>query len=114
MFNSAVLINNYLEIIDKYDKIHLVPFGEFFPFEKIIFKILPKLSNNLGGLTKGNNFNSILKYFHIAINICYEAIFPELIRKTNFYNTDFIINISNDSWQQNTSAIKQHFVNNIF
>ena len=58
--------------------------------------------------------NITLNIFNIAINICYEAIFSNLIKKTIFPDTDFIVNISNDSWQQNTAAISQHFVNNIF
>lgn len=114
-FNSAILIDKNSNFIDKYDKLHLVPFGEFFPMEKLIFKFFPKLSKNLGGINKGENLkNIVLNDFHIAINICYEAIFPKLVKKSIFHDTDFIVNISNDSWQQNTSAILQHFVNNIF
>ena len=114
-YNSAVLISQEGKLKDKYDKIHLVPFGELVPLKSVLSKYISAL-NSLGDFTAGKK----MTVFNISnepktafsANICFEAIFPSLISK--FENHEFIVNITNDGWYLKTSAPYQHFVFNTF
>jgi apolipoprotein N-acyltransferase len=108
-FNSAYLIHPDTNIIGKYDKVHLVPFGEYVPFKKW-FPFLGKMVQQIGDFTPGNIENILgCKKFTLAVQICYEIIFPQLSRSIVKNNALFIINITNDAWFGNTSAPYQHF-----
>ena len=118
LFNSMAVFNNKLELITKYNKINLVPFGEFVPFEKILslvgFKTITNSyqSFSSGGKrtplnVKNNNFD-----LNLLPLICYEIIYSgELSKDINF---DYIINISEDGWFGNSIGPKQHFEHSIF
>ena len=115
IFNSLVILNSKGEIIDIYNKIHLVPFGEFIPFEDTI-KFL-----NLKKITFGyQSFSSGVKRNILKINeslvlplICYEVIDTGMINisKNNF---DVIFNISEDGWFDRSIGTYQHFAHSIF
>jgi apolipoprotein N-acyltransferase len=106
IYNAAFLIAKDKKIIGRYAKTHLVPFGEFVPFEEY----LPRwLVEQAGRFTQGENFEPInLGKFKFGVLICYEAIFPEISRNFAKKNADFLINITNDSWFGQTSALYQH------
>ncbi len=113
-FNSLIVVNNNLDIIAKYDKRKLVPFGEYLPFENLLNKIgLKKITPGYNSFSKGQGFNNIqLNFNEIAFSflplICYEIIFPNIL--DNFekeYN--FIVNISEDAWFGNSIGPHQHF-----
>ncbi len=95
--NSALLIRNR-RIVNRYDKQKLVPFGEFVPFEKqmpFLRKLSPfSNSTSVGKTSAIFNINQI----KAAISICYEDIFPDLIRKHNIEGSNLMINLTNDSW----------------
>ncbi len=117
-FNSFSLIDNKLNVVQNYNKINLVPFGEFLPFENLLNKIgLKTITNNIGSFTKGeerkiihvkNNFQE----FKFLPLICYEIIYSGNLTKDNDY--DFIINISEDGWFGKSVGPKQHFSHSIF
>ncbi len=117
-FNSFSLIDNKLNVVQNYNKINLVPFGEFLPFENLLNKIgLKTITNNIGSFTKGEE----RKIIHIKNNfqefkflplICYEIIYSGNLTKDNDY--DFIINISEDGWFGRSIGPKQHFSHSIF
>ena len=118
-YNSLVIVDRDLNIIDQYDKKKLVPFGEFLPFEKILNRIgLKKITPGYSSFSKGKS-NSIisLKFNNQNINllplICYEIIFPNLLenKKNKF---DFVINISEDAWFGDSIGPQQHFTKAIF
>ncbi len=114
-FNSAFYLNNNIDIIDYYHKIHLVPFGEFIPFSKIFF--VKKVCDyfQCGNFTEGNRiitFND--GNIKIAPLICYESIFHSLTRSFAKYNPDLFINITNDAWTESNQAHYQHFYMNVF
>jgi apolipoprotein N-acyltransferase len=113
-YNSAVFLDENLNLVDKYYKIHLVPFGEYFPMQKYIAKILPIVST-LGGVESGQK-HSLFAYKNnlLAVNICFESLFPNLIRQFVKEGANVLINISNDGWYLKTSAPYQHFSFNIF
>ncbi|MGL4722374.1 MAG: apolipoprotein N-acyltransferase [Desulfovibrionaceae bacterium] len=108
IYNSAQIITPNGEISSWYDKEHLVPFGEYTPFPFNYF--LSSTSIQLGGaFTEGQN-RSLLSAYGIsyATLICYEILFPDLIKKQIEEGAGFIVNISNDAWFGNTGAAWQH------
>ena len=112
MFNSLIIVNNKLDIIYQYNKIKLVPFGEFLPFENFLSKIgLKKITEGYGSFSRGfNNDLFTLGSFKILPLICYEIIFPKLSQ----YPKNLIINISEDAWFGNTIGPDQHFAKAVF
>ena len=96
-YNSMLIINNNFEIIQKYYKRKLVPFGEFLPFEEVLNYLgFKKITEGHGSFLKGfDDKNIILNNLNILPLICYEIIFTNLIQKSE-KNTNLIINISED------------------
>ncbi len=117
-YNSFSVFDNNLNLISNYDKIKLVPFGEFLPFEKIFKKVgLKTITNNIGSFTKGNqrkivNVQENNDQFKFLPLICYEIIYSGHLTKN--FNFDFILNISEDGWFGTSVGPKQHFVHSIF
>ena len=115
VFNSMVLLDSNLSILEKYNKNKLVPFGEFLPFENLIKKF------GLKKITQGyKSFSSDVQRKIIKIDninfvplICYEIIYSGKINKTN-NDFDFILNISEDGWFGNSVGPYQHFSHSIF
>ena len=114
-YNSMIVINNNFEVIQRYNKRKLVPFGEFLPFENILNKFgLKKITEGHGSFLKGKEDNN-LEFDNISILplICYEVIFSDLIHKSN-ENTNLIVNISEDGWFGKSIGPDQHFSKSIF
>ena len=112
--NSAVLLGDNGSIAYIYDKIHLVPFGEYVPLQKILF-FVNKLVVGIGDYTRGDHYlRARTPFGDFATLICYEIIFPGLVRK--FYSTggDFIVTITNDAWFGQTIGPFQHFSMAVF
>ncbi len=117
-YNSLVVYDNHLNLVDKYNKIKLVPFGEFLPFENILKKVgLKTITNNYQSYSAGIKKNILnLKDDNFDLKllplICYEIIYSGEIFENN--NFDFIINISEDGWFGNSIGPEQHFAHTIF
>ena len=117
-FNSMAVFNNKLDLIKKYNKVNLVPFGEFIPFEDILGLIgLRTITNEYQSFSSGNTRAPInIKNGEIDLNllplICYEIIYSGKL-STNI-NFDYIINISEDGWFGDSIGPKQHFAHSIF
>jgi len=113
-FNSLVVLNNKLEVLSLYNKINLVPFGEFLPLENFLSKFgLKKITKGYGSFSSGkkrhminlgNKFNEKL----ILPLICYEIIYSGKIKIKNQY-PDLIVNISEDAWFGKSIGPYQHF-----
>ena len=114
-YNSLIIINNNFEILHKYNKKKLVPFGEFLPFENFLNKFgLKKITQGHGSFLNGKIQNNIkIDSLNMLPLICYEIIFPELIQKADSA-TNLIINISEDGWFGNSIGPQQHFAKVIF
>jgi len=110
--NSAYYLNGSGEIIDKYDKIQLTPFGEHFPLGKhlpFLQKILDKFTDS-AGFTPGAEYTVFQSgQFKFGVVICWEGTYGYLIRRFIQNHADFIINISNDMWSQTDAGHFQHF-----
>ena len=114
-FNSMLVINNNFELIESYNKLKLVPFGEFLPFEKVLNNLgLKKITEGHGSFLKGDKNNIlVIDETNILPLICYEIIFTDLVQKSD-YNTNLIINISEDGWFGKSIGPDQHFSKSIF
>ncbi|RMG66465.1 MAG: apolipoprotein N-acyltransferase, partial [Nitrospirae bacterium] len=78
--NSAVLINPDGKIPFEYDKIHLVPFGEYVPLKKLFF-FIEKLVSVVGEFLPGDSYDiGEVKSARFPVLICYEVVFPDLVR----------------------------------
>tara|TARA_Y100000590_G_scaffold432205_1_gene547960 strand:+ start:1100 stop:2641 length:1542 start_codon:yes stop_codon:yes gene_type:complete len=117
IFNSMVVLDNKLNLISEYNKIKLVPFGEFLPFENFLKKFgLKKVGYGYESFSSGKNRNLITlddKNFNFIPLICYEIIYSGKINLNND-NTSFIINISEDGWFGDSVGPYQHFSHAIF
>ncbi len=114
-YNSIIVINNQMEILQEYKKIKLVPFGEFLPFENYLNKIgLKKITEGHGSFLKGSDAkNLLLEQLNILPLICYEIIFSKFVQQS-FDETNLVINISEDGWFGNSIGPYQHFAKGIF
>jgi apolipoprotein N-acyltransferase len=91
-----------------YDKIHLVPFGEFIPFKDYIGKILDIMGINLVNTLPGKTYSPLISnQLTISTSICYEIAFSELIRKTA-KSSNLLVTISNDTWFGASIGPEQH------
>jgi apolipoprotein N-acyltransferase len=113
-FNSAYLVSPVTKNISKYDKAHLVPYGEYVPFRKWL-PFLGKLVAQVGDFRPGPP-GKILPWHNndLGVQICYEIIFPGLSRAMVKNNAVLLINITNDAWFGKTSGPYQHFSMTIF
>jgi len=113
-FNSLIIVNSNLDILFKYDKIKLVPFGEFLPFENILSSLgLKKITEGYGSFSKGEDASIFsLNKLKLLPLICYEIIFPELSQ--NQKQKNLIVNISEDAWFGETIGPNQHIAKAIF
>ncbi|MCX5714358.1 MAG: apolipoprotein N-acyltransferase [Candidatus Omnitrophica bacterium] len=116
-YNSACLVSGEGQFLERYDKIHLVPFGEYIPLKKA----LPFLETivPIGDITPGRQY-SIFEVPNskvpnkFSVLICFEDLFPELSREFVRRGASFLANITNDAWYKKTSAAAQHFQASVF
>jgi apolipoprotein N-acyltransferase len=107
-YNSAYLVTEAGVAQNRYDKMHLVPFGEFVPFRKVLF-FVEKMVEMIGNFGRGEKATVFDVAGHKAgVSICYEMIFPDLIRQAVKNGADFLVNITNDAWFGNSAASYQH------
>lgn len=107
LYNSAFLLKGQ-GIIGKYDKIHLVPFGEYVPLSGIIgfVRRWAEFISEFEAGTAPRVFRELPAPFGVVI--CYEGIFPELFRRFVAGGAEFMVNITNDAWFGTTSGPWQH------
>jgi apolipoprotein N-acyltransferase len=118
-FNSAFLLDRFGNIKSRYDKVHLVPWGEYFPAERFLY-FLKDLIPQWRGYTsydKGERFvifkldNSKASF---GVLICFEGIFGDLVRKFTSKGCRFLVNITNDAWSNTAISHYQHFIPCVF
>lgn len=106
-YNSALLVSPSGELMEKYDKIHLVPYGEYVPLGEYI--PLGSLGEGIGNFKPGKErVNFTLPQGKFGVLICFEIIFPDLCRRFVKEGADFLVTITNDAWFGRTSAPYQH------
>ena len=108
-YNRAYLLSPSGKEVSYYDKVHLVPFGEYLPF-KGVFSFLRGLLPNFGEFESGSSLAPLrFKDISMGILICFESIFPELSSEEVRRGAGVLVNITNDAWFGNSSAPYQHF-----
>jgi len=92
----------------RYDKIHLVPFGEYIPFKNLFF-FARKLTAGVGDMDRGTR-RLVYKYegHTYAAFVCYESIFGDEVRRFVKNGAEVLVNISDDGWYGDTGAAWQH------
>jgi apolipoprotein N-acyltransferase len=104
--NSAVMIRPDGTVVDRYDKIHLVPFGEFVP---AIFDFVNRITQEAGDFAPGTRrvlFDVAGR--RVGAFICYESAFPNEVRKFVAEGAELLVNISNDGYFGRSAAREQH------
>ncbi len=108
IFNSAVLVGPDGEWSGRYDKIHLVPFGEYVPFKRWL-SFAGGLTKEVGDFSRGISRQPVLAGDQkLGIFICYESIFPDEVRQFTSQGAQVLVNISNDGWYGDSGAYAQH------
>lgn len=107
--NSAIMLDKSGKISYVYDKIHLVPFGEYVPLKSVFF-FLDKLVVGIGDYVSGKEYiKAETPFGKYGTLVCFEIIFPGLVRKFYKDGGDFIVTITNDAWFGMTAGPYQHF-----
>ncbi len=113
-YNSAVMVNEEGRLIAQYDKIRLLPFGEYVPLPRWLpgANLIPVM---VGDFTPGVKYPLLpLGNARAGIFICFESAFPSVARTFSAEGADVLINISNDGYLGPTPVMKQHLANAIF
>ncbi|MGE0446911.1 MAG: apolipoprotein N-acyltransferase [Vicinamibacterales bacterium] len=109
MFNSAFLVSPDGETAGVYRKIHLVPFGEYIPGKALISFVSP-LVQSLAEFAPGTSMVLLPVDGHpVSTAICYEVVYPSLVRDAVLQGSELLTTITNDAWYGQSSAPYQHF-----
>jgi apolipoprotein N-acyltransferase len=104
--NSAVLLRPNGELVDRYDKINLVPFGEYVPK---LFGFVNRITHEAGDFAPGDRMVVFpMGNHHLGVFICYESAFPHQVRQFVRQGADLLVNISNDGYFGRSAAREQH------
>ncbi len=108
VFNSAGLISPSGELAARYDKTHLVPFGEYVPFKRWL-PFMDMLTDQIGNFAWGHSREPLdAGGQRLGVFICYESVFPDEVRDYVERRADVLINLTNDGWYGDSGAWKQH------
>jgi apolipoprotein N-acyltransferase len=106
--NSAAIITPGGDFSRRYDKIHLVPFGEYIPLKSVLV-FAETLTRQVGDFGRGNERNAFdVGGYKLGVFICYESIFPDEVRQFALNGAQVFVNISNDGWFGRRGAPGQH------
>jgi apolipoprotein N-acyltransferase len=106
--NSAALLSPAGEQLSRYDKMHLVPFGEYVPLKRFLF-FAESLTKEVGEFAPGTEYTlSRMDGHQISTVICYESIFPNLVRQFVKKGSELLVVITDDGWFGRSSAPYQH------
>lgn len=113
-YNRAYLISADNNTLKYYDKVHLVPFGEYVPLKRLL-SFINRLVPAAGDFAQGDEIIT-LRHDGMAIGvlICFEAIFPEIARAHAKNGANILVNMTNDAWFGKTSAPYQHLAMSVF
>jgi len=111
-YNSAVFLSDRGTYVDRYDKIHLVPFGEFTPLRRYLPFVVDIIESKVGqapNLTPGRDSTVFeLNGTGFGATICYEDTFPYLTRRLVQNGARFVLNLTNDAWFENSPELDMH------
>ncbi len=115
-YNSAYMVGPDGNTTGRYDKVHLVPFGEYVPL-KFLLSFVGKMVAQVGDFSSGEK-GKILSWKSdfppVGVQICFEIIFPELSRTLVKNGAGILVNLTNDAWFGKSAATYQHFSMAVF
>ena len=126
LLNSAYLLSPDGQLLGRYDKQHLVPFGEYIPLKSSLLFFLDRLVEGIGDFEAGPGptimtvtpkpgaAGAQLRPVKFGVAICYEVIFPDLVRQFSANGAEFMVTITNDAWFGRSAAPAQHFAMVVF
>jgi len=104
-YNRAYLVSSRGKVVDYYDKIQLVPFGEYVPMRPLLGLLVNRIVHGFGDMIAGTVQTLFpVKGAQVGVLICYESIFPDLTRRAVKRGADVLVNITNDAWYGKSSA----------
>jgi apolipoprotein N-acyltransferase len=112
-YNSALVMSADGARVGRYDKIHLVPFGEYIPFQRLLF-FARKLTGRVSEFSRGTERKVFILSsqnggrHRYGVFICYEAVFADEVRQFAQLGAEVLVNVSDDGWYGDTSAPWQH------
>lgn len=108
--NGAIVVNPDGTEGGRYAKTHLVPFGEYVPLRRFLFFARP-LVESVGDFTPGKSLKPLeINGAKVGVTICFEGIFPRLVRKEVNEGAQLLVNITNDAWYAGTPGPLEHFL----
>jgi len=130
-YNSAILISEEGKVTGRYDKFHLVPFGEYVPLRPALSFVENFAPSPIGDFTAGKEYSvfnflvrkgsrddgrvrHLVKRIEFSVLICFEDIFPDLARKFVRNGANFLVNMTNDAWFGKTCEAYQHAQSSVF
>jgi apolipoprotein N-acyltransferase len=114
IYNSAVLVNQQGSLVAQYDKIRLLPFGEYVPLPRWV-PGAGLIRGMVGDFTPGSNYGLMpVGPVRAGVFICIESAYPSIARRFTLEGADVLINISNDGYLGPTAVMRQHLANAIF
>jgi apolipoprotein N-acyltransferase len=113
-YNSAVMVNQEGRLVAQYDKIRLLPFGEYVPLPRWLPGV-SAIPTMVGDFTPGAQYTLMpLGSARAGVFICFESAFPSISRHFAQEGADVLINISNDGYLGQTPVMRQHLANTVF
>ncbi|HVQ40407.1 MAG TPA: apolipoprotein N-acyltransferase [Pyrinomonadaceae bacterium] len=114
LYNAAVLINQEGGLVAQYDKIRLMPFGEYVPVPQWV-PGAGLIRGIVGDFTPGSNYKLMpMGDFRAGVFICIESAYPSIARRLTLEGADVLVNISNDGYLGPTAVMRQHLANTVF
>jgi apolipoprotein N-acyltransferase len=114
IYNSALLVNQEGRLIAQYDKIRLMPFGEYVPLPRWM-PGASLIGAIVGDFTPGTNYRPMtIGEVRAGVFICIESAYPHIPRNLTREGADVLINISNDGYLGPTAVMRQHLANAVF
>ncbi len=108
LYDSAAFFTPGSITMERYDKIHLVPWGEYIPFKRFFF-FASKLTAGVGDMDRGTERNLFTAGQHrIGVFVCYESVFADEVRQFVNDGAEVLVNISDDGWYGDSGAPWQH------
>jgi len=113
-YNSAILFDSRGRILERYHKSHLTPFGEYIPYDWLLF-FANKLTKPSGDFLFGESHRPLdAGRFKFGALICYEDTFPEISRESVLMGAGLLVNVTNNAWFGETSAPLQQLALSVF
>ena len=107
-FNSAYFLDGEGREAGRYDKLHLVPFGEYIPWRRLFF-FAETVTKDVSDFHPGETFRVVPMGGHmVCALICFEAVFPDLAREFVRRGSNLLVNLTNDGWYGDSAAPYQH------